>query len=146
MKKRPFDVNDYCSRQKRNKINNRPICKIAQFRGIATFSRQLATATGVMAIEKGNATACFVSLFHYCSEKFFFKAWSFRMMPFPPREATTTAEPPEPLYSSVYGIHYMQTNSSEDWRPGGEAHWSPLVSVRGSISIILAAAWALHAL
>jgi hypothetical protein len=66
------------------------------------------------------------------------------MMLFPPREATTTAEPPEPLYFSAYRIHYMQTHSSEDWRPGGEAHWCPVVSIRGSISIILAAAWPLH--
>ena len=43
------------------------------------------------------------------------------MMLFPPREAMTTAEQPEPLHFSAYGIHYMQTNSSEDWRPGGEA-------------------------
>ena len=43
------------------------------------------------------------------------------MMLFPPREAMTTAEQPEPLHFSAYGIHYMQTNSSEDGRPGGEA-------------------------
>ena len=53
-------------------------------------------------------------------------------MLFPPREATTTAEPPEPLFISAYRIHYMQTNSSEDWRPGGEEHWCPLVSIGGS--------------
>ena len=43
------------------------------------------------------------------------------MMLFPPRKVMTTAEPPEPLYFSASRIHYMQTNSSEDWRPGGEA-------------------------
>ena len=53
--------------------------------------------------------------------KIFSMVWSFRMTSFAPREAMTTAEPPEPLYFSAYRIHYMQTNSSEDWRPGGEA-------------------------
>jgi hypothetical protein len=33
--------------------------------------------------------------------------------------------------SSANRIHYMLTNSSEDWRPGGEAHWCPLVSIGG---------------
>ncbi len=45
------------------------------------------------------------------------------MMLFPPREAMTTAEPPELLHFSEYGIHYIQTNSSADWWPGGEAFW-----------------------
>ena len=56
------------------------------------------------------------------------------MMLFPPREAMTTDEQTEPLYFSASRIHYMQTNSSEDWRPGGEAYWCPLVSIRGSNS------------
>ena len=36
----------------------------------------------------------------------------------------------------TYRTHYMQTNSSGDWRPGGEAYWCPLVSIRGSYSIV----------
>jgi hypothetical protein len=36
------------------------------------------------------------------------------MMLFPPREATTTAEPPEPLAFSAFGIHFIQTNPLAD--------------------------------
>ena len=36
-------------------------------------------------------------MFMSFSAKIFFMASSFRMMLFPPREAMTTAEPPEPL-------------------------------------------------
>jgi hypothetical protein len=35
--------------------------------------------------------------FSHFFAKIFSKAWSFRMISFPPREATTTAEPPETL-------------------------------------------------
>ena len=49
-------------------------------------------------------------------------ASSFRMTLFPPREATTTAEPPEPLtFPHLDSI--MNNNSSGDCRPGGEAFW-----------------------
>ena len=37
------------------------------------------------------------------------------------RAAMTTAEPPEPLDFSAFRIHFIQTNPSADWRPGGEA-------------------------
>ena len=48
------------------------------------------------------------------------------MTSFASREAMTTAEPPEPLIFSAYRIHYNQTNSLGDCRPGGEA----FVSIR----------------
>jgi hypothetical protein len=41
-------------------------------------------------------------------------AMSFRMTSFAPREAMTTAEPPEPLTFSAFRIHYIQTNPSAD--------------------------------
>jgi hypothetical protein len=41
-------------------------------------------------------------------------ATSFRMTSFAPREAMTTAEPPEPLAFSASRIHFIQTNPSTD--------------------------------
>ena len=32
-------------------------------------------------------------------------------------------QPPEPLTFSAIRIHFIQTNPSADWRPGGEAFW-----------------------
>jgi hypothetical protein len=39
---------------------------------------------------------------------------SFRMTSFSSREATTTAEPPEPLTFPAFGIHFIQTNPPAD--------------------------------
>jgi hypothetical protein len=39
---------------------------------------------------------------------------SFRMTSFAPREAMTTAEPPEPLTISAFRIHFIQTKPSAD--------------------------------
>ena len=50
----------------------------------------------------------------------------FRMTSFAPREAMTTAEPPEPLTFSALRIPFIQTNPSADCRPGGEAFWCVL--------------------
>jgi hypothetical protein len=36
------------------------------------------------------------------------------MTSFAPRETMTTAEPPEPLDFSAFGIHFIQTNPSAD--------------------------------
>ena len=51
--------------------------------------------------------------YYYCSfscfyEKIFSKTLSFCMMLFPPREAMTTAEPPEPFASFVINVLFNQ--------------------------------------
>ena len=79
------------------------------------------------------------------------------MMLFPPREATTTAEPPEPLTFQHSEIFIFKQILQRIVGPAARHSVYSVCSVdsnmlifrafrafRGSISIILAAAWPLH--
>jgi hypothetical protein len=65
------------------------------------------------------------------------------MMLFPPREAMTTAEPPEPL-TLQHSDSIMNKQNLQKFDGPAVRHSCPIVSISGSISIILVTAWPLQ--
>ena len=74
--------------------------------------------------------------------KIFTITMSFRMIPFPPREAMTTAEPPEPL-TLLHSEFILFKQILQQIVGPAARHSCPVVSIRGSI-IVLTAARPLH--